>query len=317
MKDIVNYTQDSIHFSEAVEQFLFAKRAQRLSPNTIRDYERTYRYFQNNLSTDQPIDEIKPIDVRRFMASLELSKKSLLNIHVGLSSLWSWMVREEIIPENIMKKVERPRPEIRAITPFTKGEVDTLFLSLERSNEYSRPGKRACSHRLQNYYRNRAILLIFLDTGMRSSEVCGLRFTDFISQLRIRVFGKGGKERLLPISEITAKAIDDYVQKERPSAKSCAENIFVTRTNKKLCAYDLYHRISIIGTRAGIHSNPHRFRHTFAINFLRNGGDIYALQAMLGHTSFEMVKRYLAIARADIEAAHQKASPVINWGLGK
>ena len=61
--------------------------------------------------------------------------------------------------------------------------------------------------------------------------------------------------------------------------------------------------------------HPHRFRHTFAVNFLRNGGDPYALQMLLGHESMEMVRHYIALASADLTAAHQKASPVANWKL--
>jgi site-specific recombinase XerD len=215
-----------------------------------------------------------------------------------------------------MRKVERPRPEIRAISPFTKTEVERLFQAIEKSAVYARPGKKPCSHRLKDPYRSKAILLVLLDTGMRASELCGIRFVDFLSSNQVRVFGKGGKERILPLSEVTVRAINEYVQEERPPVRDQRDYLFVTRSGKQLFAHDLYHRILKIGQRAGVHANPHRFRHTFAINFLRNGGDIYALQAMLGHASLEMVKRYLAIARADVEEAHKKASPVICWNLG-
>ncbi|MBN2004672.1 MAG: site-specific integrase [Anaerolineae bacterium] len=78
----------------------------------------------------------------------------------------------------------------------------------------------------------------------------------------------------------------------------------------------LYRLLSRLGKRAGVNNcHPHRFRHTFAIEFLRNGGDIYSLQRMMGHSTLEMVKTYLSIVQSDIENTHRRASPVDNWKL--
>ena len=78
----------------------------------------------------------------------------------------------------------------------------------------------------------------------------------------------------------------------------------------------LLHTLTAIGERAGVQGvNVHRFRHTFAINYLRNGGDAYTLQMMLGHATMEMVKRYLALSQVDLDAGHKVASPVDGWRL--
>jgi len=304
--------------SVAVEQFIEAKQAQRLSKNTLIDYKRTLRRMSEFIDGDPQMSEITPVDIRKFMNSLDtLSKKSLLNVHIGLLSLWHWANDEDLCTENIMRKVNRPRPEIRAIQPFSREEVNQMFITLGYSVEYSRPGKKPCSNRLLNYHRTRAMVLLLLDNGIRASELCNIRYRDF-SDSKIMVFGKGSKERMVPISETTRDAINDYIKTERPGDPINSDDyIFVTKIGTPLNGDELYHLIIKVGKRAKVKAYPHKFRHTFAINFLRNGGNIYALQAILGHASLEMVKRYLAIAEADIEAVHLKASIVNCWNLGE
>jgi integrase/recombinase XerD len=307
----------AVTLSVAVEQFIEAKTAQRLSNNTLIDYKRTLRYFREFFGDEDPLfSEITPHQVRKFLNSLDrLSKKTLLNCHIGLSSLWHWATDEGLCTENTMHKVARPRPEIRAIQPLTHEEVDKLFNAM-CSMEYTVPGKRSCSSPLP-YLRTRAMMLIMFDNGIRELELCHIRAKD-LSPTTIKVFGKGDKERLLPISEVTYEAIQDYFREERPGGppKNSEDYVFITKTERSLTGDGLYHIIARVGARAGVKAYPHKFRHTFAINFLINGGNVFALQAILGHASLEMGKRYLAIAMADIQTVHRNASVVNCWQLG-
>lgn len=304
-----------INLSQAIDLFLEAKQAERLSDNTLIEYRRTLIRFKGFLPTDPPIAVITPQTIRQFLNSLDgLSNKSVLNCHVGLASLWTWAMDEGICDQHIVRKVKRPKPEQRAIVPFTCEEVKALLDSIEISKTYSRVGKHSCANRLPNILRNRAIILLLLDTGIRASELCDLKMLN-LQHNSIKVFGKGSKERLLPISNRTLQAIQDYLANERGRV-SMKSILFVTRKKNALTNDVLYHQIVHAGDRAGVYqAHTHKFRHTFAINFLRNGGNIYALQMMLGHASLEMVKRYLAIVQADLENVHEVASPVKNWGL--
>jgi len=131
---------------------------------------------------------------------------------------------------------------------------------------------------------------------------------------RLTVFGKGSKERTIPFSARTGQALWRYLALRKN--ETAGNFLFVSLTQGPLDRHDLLKTLERIGERAGVEEvNVHRFRHTFAINYLRNGGDPWSLQMMLGHSTMEMVKNYLALAQADLEKNHKIASPVDNWRL--
>jgi len=320
-----------ITLSQAIEGFILEKRAQQLRPHTLYSYENAFRRLAEYLG-DPPLNDITAVQINAFLIDLgqrpiapagiaprpakPLSKKSILNAHTALSSLWSWATKEGFADEHIMRSVPRPRPEQRAIVPFTRDDIEAMLNVCESTRSYSRPGKRRCANTRPTGLRDRAILLLLTDTGIRASELCDLCIKHFdMSNQRIKVFGKGAKERILPVGRRTTKAIWHYLV-SRPSARS-SDPLFVSTDGGPFNRRALYQLIRRLGDRAGVvpPAHPHRFRHTFAINFLRNGGDAFSLQAMLGHSSLEMVHRYLALVQADTENAHHRASPVDNWRL--
>ena len=289
-----------ITLSQAIEGFLLSCRSRRLSEHTVSSYRSALKHFSNFVSGNTDITEINHLHVVEFLSRQPVSNKTLYNYHISISAFYTWAVREELVDQHIMKRVPRANPEKPDIIPYTKKDV-VAMLQASRSQ--------------RDPLRYRAIILLLLDTGIRADELCNLLIhqTDLKNQ-RINVWGKGAKQRVIPLSSNACQAIWKYLT-QRPEA-NMGETTFVTYENKKMNRRRLLDAIQRIGNRAGVVDvTIHRFRHTFAITYLRNGGDVYTLQRILGHTTLNMVKRYLAIAEADVEKAHKKASPVANWGL--
>lgn len=302
--------------TQAMDGYLLAAHARRLSVHTIRAYQAAFDKFLAFLNTDPPIDEVNPKQVEAFLASqTTVSKKSLLNYHIGLSALWTWCVEEELVKEHVLQKVRRPKPEQKDVQPYTQKEVKDMLEALSHTKVYSRPGKTASNHSLPDAERNRAIIYLLIDTGIRADELCNLKIhlVD-LKNRRITVMGKGSKQRMVPFSNRTGQMLWRYLTTRKND--SAADYLFVTKEGRSLDRGQLLKIMTRIGCRAGIIGmNVHRFRHTFAINYLRNGGDTYTLQMMLGHSSMDMVRRYLALAQADLDKQHQLASPVDHWRL--
>ncbi len=309
---------NTLPVSVAVEGFLLECSARRLSPNTIIFYKAILAKLIRALPDDPPIAGVTKADLERFLSSLvTLSNKSLLGHHASLSALWRWAERERLVERNIVRDIPAPHPEDRVINPFTQAEIKALLAAVDKSALYTRPGQHPMQHTTPGAQRNRAMLYILLDTGLRASEICDLRVRDLDLKTHTLIVhnGKGNKERQIPFSDNTAKIVWRYLAERK--AETVDTPLFPSlATGHELDARDLYHIVARIAGRAGVaDAHPHRFRHTFAIQFLRNHGDVYTLQRILGHTTLDMVKKYLAIAQTDIEAAHRIASPVANWRL--
>jgi integrase/recombinase XerD len=286
--------------SHTIKQFLEERMAMRYSPHTIRDYGVTYKKFLAEVG-DMDFDDIQKQHILKFMASQKhVSAKTLRNYHADLSALWQWAIQQGICEYNPVRQIKAPIAEKKTIIPLSKAEILALLESASKSR-YS--------------YRDKAIILTLLDTGIRATELCNLQIEDLNPVTgHIRVIGKGKKERLVPISKETIEAIDEYLQM-RPNLNPTAP-LFALKSEKPLERCKLRKILAELGNQCVVRRvYPHRFRHTFAIQFLRNGGNIYSLQKILGHSTLDMVKRYLAIAQYDVDHDHSIASPVKCWNL--
>ncbi len=317
----------SIPLSQAVDGFDLSLRARGLSVHTIGDYRRTLNLFRQHMPHNPMVADITKADVEDFLSvqmarrlpnGKTLTNKSLRNYYIGLSAFWTWCLEEKIVRGQIVRKIKKPRPEVRTIQPFTEPEIRLLLSSVRKSGAYRSGGVMdgaLVQMSLPMASRNIAIIMLLLDTGLRASELCHARVGDVdLRGGHITVMGKGKKERRVPFGARTGKAIWRYLSTR--DGRLPTDPLFLSRSGLELRRTDLASTLVQAGKRVGIdNTNPHRFRHTFAIYYLRNGGDIYTLQKILGHSSLEMVRRYLALAQVDLENAHRRASPVENMKL--
>lgn len=320
-----------ITLSQAIAGYLIDAQARRLSEHTLADYQNTFRKFRAFLGSDPLLPLITVERLREFFADLAvprapagiaarpcraIGKKQSLNIHTGLAALWTWCVRNGYAERNIVHDIQRPKPERPTIVPFSQDDIKRLLAECERSRSYMRAGQRITDRERPTAERDRALILLLLDTGVRASELCGLRLLDIdLRNNRITVTGKGSKERSLPIGPLTNKALFRYLSAERKDAK-VNERAFVGLGAVPLNRDSLLKLLKRLGERAHVADvHPHRFRHTFAIEYLRNGGNTRALQEALGHETLEMIRTYTRIAEADLVNGHKLASPVENWRL--
>lgn len=166
--------------------------------------------------------------------------------------------------------------------------------------------------------RDTAIVLTLLDTGLRVSELARL-FVEDVDMEKGEIFvapygsGRKTKSRYVYIGASTRKALWKYLaeRQARPS-----ERLFLTEHGNAMNRTSIRVLVNALGQRAGVTDvHPHRFRHTFAISYLRNGGDVFTLQRLLGHSTLTMVLHYLKLADTDSAAAHKRASPADRWKL--
>lgn len=290
--------QSMMTLGEAIELYVDAKKAEFLSPRTIESYVSILKHFSEHIGQDKIFSAIETKHIRSFLGNLNVSKKTALNAHITLSSLWTWAVSDGLVVDHVVRRVKAPEPEQREIIPFTNSEIHRILESVD----------------LQKYrLRNRAIVLILLDTGVRATELCTLTMKD-LQDVNLKVFGKGAKERNIPMSRRTLTALSEYLKTRKKQTEDSP--VFAVENGRPMDRGTLRKLLDRAGNLSGVPDvHAHRFRHTFAINFLRNSGDAIALQDMLGHSTLDMVKRYVHLAESDIQDIHRRASPVENWKL--
>lgn len=286
--------------SQAVDGFIMAINADGYSTVTSAYYRRYMNRVTEYLD-DPDLDAVKTDDLRGFLSSLRsggLCGSSVQMYWKVIRSFFNF-AKDYISSTRPDSGIPAPKFEHKVIIPFVHHEIDKLV--------------KKCPN-----LRAKAIVYTLLDTGLRASELCRLtlkevNLQDGIIQVIPFQTGKKSKGRQVYLGKASRRINWQYLTTRDADPSS---PFIATKQNRFLDRNQLAHILRRIGVAAGVlDTHPHKFRHTFAIEYLRNGGDIFTLQRLLGHSSLEMVKHYLNISDGDAENAHRKASPADRWRL--
>ena len=288
-----------------VNGFILERRSRGLSKNTIHYYEEKLRFFCEYLDElgILKINEITPEIIRSYLLYLSENHNQggVHSIFRAIRAMFHWWeIENDGDFKNPMLKVKAPKlvPETLPGIPIQ----DVL--------------KMVDSCKTKEAQRDKAVLLFLVDTGARASEVISLDIddVDFITgSIRIK-HGKGNKSRTVFIGRRCRRELRRYIN----SRDKFNQNgpLWVTVENERLTFSGLRQIVRRRAHDANVKTpGLHDFRRCFAITMLRNGCDLMSLSRLMGHSSLEMLKRYLAIATSDCELAHKRASPVDNWEL--
>ncbi len=256
------------------------------SPNTVSSYCSDVEKFLT--SCKKAPQDIVPEDISAYLATLEgLSKRSQARLLSSLRNFFGWLILEGVLKDNPCDKVDSPKlgrylPDVLSVE-----EVTDIIESVS--------GDDAAS------LRDRAILEVLYGCGLRVSEACTLKMSNiFFNEGFVRVFGKGSKERLVPLGEMARSALEKYLQ-VRPQAEAGFEDVVFLNSRgrglSRVWVFNIVKRQALVcGIRKEI--SPHTFRHSFATHLIENGADLRVVQDMLGHENITTTEIYTHVSTA-------------------
>ncbi|MDD5254898.1 MAG: site-specific tyrosine recombinase XerD [Candidatus Omnitrophica bacterium] len=291
---------------ELVEMFLSYLSAERgLARNTVVAYRDDLGAYLEFIA-GQKIDTLSKTsrgEVTAFMLSQKekgISPNSIARRLAAIKTFYRFLVRERILKNDPTGLIDTPKLWKKVPDTLSTNEVDAL---LAQPNIREKQGMR-----------DKAILETFYATGMRVSEVCGLKTENVNLEVGfLRCIGKGNKERIIPLGKKAIAAITRYISSSRPrllKGKEC-EYLFVSRSGKRISRQSLWKLIKQYARLARIKKpiKPHILRHSFATHLLERGADLRSVQEMLGHSNISTTQIYTHISKDRLKSIHRSFHP--------
>lgn len=296
-----------MNWTKNIKMYLDYLRIERgLATNTIvgyrKDLELLTYWIEENTAESNPIN-IPTSTIQDFLYQRSKSvKTSTLNrCLASLRGFFSFLHFSELRTDNPMDLIDSPKNARNLPEVLSLKEIDAMVAQIDLSEPQGE--------------RNRSMIELLYGCGLRVSELTHLRLSDlFFDEGFIRIEGKGGKQRLVPIAPITQKYIQIYLKEVRvhqPIHPEATDIVFLNRRGRMLTRNMIFIIVKELAEKAGITKNvsPHTFRHSFATHLLENGADLSAIQQMLGHESITTTEIYTHLETKHLEEALLRFHP--------
>ena len=311
-------------FDKALKAFLDGQDAAGHSKISWRDYKCVVGLFLRHMSGVHQytcIEEITEADVLGWLACLRngvsrrgkpYSSRSIQTYSIYVFTFFSWLHQHGYVDFNPAAGLKAPKVDNPIIRLFSEEELKALDMACDRALK----GKALTpDERKALASRDRAVLWLLLSTGIRVSELCGLRFCDVDWDAgMIVVFGKGSKERRVPFGPVARQHLNTYLQYWRGQPDDPVyDSLFLSAFGKPLTDYAVQESFRRLKRIAGIRDKrvtPHICRHWFAVNAIKQGMPTIVLKELLGHATWEMIQVYVQLAEQDNRDLYMRYSPV-------
>ena len=284
-----------------IEKYIdYLKYEKKLSDNTLKSYQNDLDIFSSYFK-NKDLTKLNATDIHNFISKKSNAKSSTTIAHniTVINSFYTFLLEEKLIKTNPCENIVSPKKALKLPNFLTEEEVDKL-LDISLNSAYD--------------YRNKAMLELLYATGIRVSELINLKFINLdLENDFIRVFGKGSKERLVPISDVAKDWIIKYINEYRGELLKGknSDYLFINNLGNGISRVGFFKIIKKICEEKGINKNvsPHILRHSFATHLLAHGADLRVIQEMLGHSDISTTQIYAHLVNEKLKKDYEEYHP--------
>ena len=286
-----------------------------MAKNTLAAYARDLRRYEKFLSEvgiHEPgeITKQNVVDFgEQLVTKFGLKATSVARVLSGVRGLHRFWLMEQVTQGDVSATIKPPNPAKRLPKAITLAEVEQLLAA-----SGPEPSDEVATALDPIRVRDRALLELLYATGGRVSEIVNLDLDDLIDKSLLRLFGKGSKERVVPVGSYAQKAVESYLVRVRPSLAALGKGtpaLFLNQRGGRLSRQTAWQIIADAAEKAGLsaHVSPHTLRHSFATHLLEGGADVRVVQELLGHSSVATTQIYTLVTVDALREIYSTAHP--------